>query len=198
MFNDKYGLTQAVLAGHKTMTRRLVAKKVIINSKVHTQLIHSGDNIDGLRVEYIFQASPYKIGEVVAITQSYRQIEKEIEKQGYPLDLKREYRICAGYTNKMFVRAENMPHHIKITDVHVERLQDISDEECLREGVYGKKLGYTPSGYKPNKTYYTFANVNYCFDSPREAFATLIDKISGKGTWDSSPLVWVYEFELVD
>lgn len=35
----------------------------------------------------------------------------------------------------MFVRADLMPHHIKITDVKVERLQDISDDDIMREGV---------------------------------------------------------------
>ena len=86
MFKDKYDLTQAVLAGQKTMTRRLVSKKVINNSKVYVQLIYAKDNIDDLRREYIKRTSPYKIGEVIAITQSYRQLEKEIEKQGLPLD----------------------------------------------------------------------------------------------------------------
>lgn len=198
MFKDKYGLTQAVLDGRKTMTRRLVPQKVINNSKVYAQLGQRGGNINDARIEYIVHQSPYKIGEVVAIAQSYRKIEKEIEKEGYPLDLKREKRICAGYTNKMFVRAEDMPHHIKITNIRVERLQDISDEDCLREGIYEKKLEYTPCGYNPNRTYYTFDGVDYCFNDARDAFAALIDKVSGKGTWQSNPLVWVYEFELVD
>lgn len=30
------------------------------------------------------------------------------------------------------------------------------------------------------------------------AYSALIDKISGKGTWDANPFVFVYEFELVD
>ena len=190
MFKDKYGLTQAVLAGQKTMTRRLVSKKVINNSKVYVQLIYAKDNIDDLRREYIKRTSPYKIGEVIAITQSYRQLEKEIEKQGLPLDIKREKRICAGYTNKMFVRAEDMPHHIKITNIRVESLQDISDEDCLRDGVY--VLEDTKDGTKA----YTCIGGSI-YSTPRKAFAALIDKVSGKGTWDSSPLVWVYEFERV-
>lgn len=36
------------------------------------------------------------------------------------------------------------------------------------------------------------------FDTPREAFASLIDRVSGKGTWDRNPFVFVYDFELVD
>lgn len=198
MFKDKYGLTQAVLDGRKTMTRRLVPQKVINNSKVYAQLGQRGGNINDARIEYIVPQSPYKIGEVVAIAQSYRKIEKEIEKEGYPLDLKREKRICAGYTNKMFVRAEDMPHHIKITNIRVEHLQDISDEDCLREGV--RLWEDADSEYKSNplgKLYEIVGRWNG-YKSPREAFAALIDKVSGKGTWESNPLVWVYNFELVD
>lgn len=40
--------------------------------------------------------------------------------------------------------------------------------------------------------------INKEFSTPREAFAALIGKVSGKGTWENNPLVWVYEFELVD
>lgn len=35
------------------------------------------------------------------------------------------------------------------------------------------------------------------FPSPRYAYASLIDKISGKGTWDSNPYVFAYDFELL-
>lgn len=198
MFKDKYGLTQAVLDGRKTMTRRLVPQKVINNSKVYAQLGQRGGNINDARIEYIVHQSPYQIGEVVAIAQSYRKIEKEIEKEGYPLDLKREKRICAGYTNKMFVRAEDMPHHIKITNIRVEHLQDISDEDCLREGV--RLWEDADSEYKSNPLgkLYEIAGRWDGYKSPREAFAALIDKVSGKGTWESNPLVWVYKFELVN
>ena len=96
----------------------------------------------------------------------------------------------------MFVKAELMHHHIKITDVKIERLQDISDEDCLYEGIF-----YCTPAYAPNtKSSFGFQfhkGVLYMFDTARDAFATLIDKVSGKGTWKSNPYVWVYDFELV-
>ena len=33
--------------------------------------------------------------------------------------------------------------------------------------------------------------------SPKESYAELIDKVSGKGTWESNPYVFVYDFNLV-
>lgn len=93
-----------------------------------------------------------------------------------------------------------MPHHIKITDVKVEHLQSISDDDILREGIYPQrffnKVEYVFSTKgKLNNTPVRWQKI---FPTPREAFAALIDKISGKGTWERNPWVVAYGFELVD
>lgn len=142
------------------------------------------------------------IGEVVAIAQSYKDA-------GYDAhDTFGECRSIGsypGWKNKMFVKAEYMPHHIRITKVKAERLQDISEDECLREGVEFSQEQYkydgTKSFFVQNITDIGSRwNKMFCkhFDTPREAFAALIDKVSGKGTWNINPFVWVYEFELID
>lgn len=80
-----------------------------------------------------------------------------------------------------------------ITDIKVERLQDISDEDCMKEGIeeHLKGIQY---GFPSNIGYIG----QYPFSNPREAFSALIDKVSGKGTWECNPFVWAYEFELID
>lgn len=199
MFNDRFGLTKAVLEGWKTMTRRIVSQNFLDKVKRY-QEEYFANTLDYISVkdaiinmigpERLF-CNSFKIGEIVAISQAY----KDIYNDAYHIGL---YGKTAGWTNKMYVAAYRMQHHIKITNIRVERLQDISDEDCLREGIYKKKLEYTPSGYNPNRMYYTFDGIGYCFNDARDAFAALIDKVSGKGTWESNPLVWVYEFELLD
>lgn len=192
MFNDKYGLTQAVLDGRKTMTRRVIHAENIPDDPEYGY----APNIDACCVfneDDVVAKSQYDLCEVVAIAQSY----ETLANSGYldkmmdgALSMKKEY-AGAGYKNKMFVKAELMPHHIKITDIRVERLRDISNEDCLREGIY---LSQEEFG-KPST--YAF-NDEYLYMNPRSAFMVLIDKVSGKGTWESNPMVWVYEFELVD
>lgn len=175
MFNDRYGLTKAVLKGRKTMTRRL-AKKVLIEDE-NMEFRWNGE----------FVAPRYKVGEVVAVAQSLRDM-------GYdPRDTKHKSGAIwgldhtPGWTNKMFVSASECIHQIRITNIRVERLQDISDEDCLNEGVF---LGQFHT--------YSYVGRPRCpFNTPRDAFASLIDKVSGKGTWRSNPWVFVYEFELV-
>lgn len=169
MFSNAFCLTQAVLAGTKTMTRRVLRDNVPLGNWDET-------------IKHL----PYKVGEVVAIAQSYNDIGKpQYDKFGKGV---------AWNSNKMFVKAELMPHHIRITDVKMGRLQDISDDEILREGVwqfyYNKDLFYVSKniGYAPE----------VAFPTAREAFWYLIDKVSGNGTWESNPWVAAYSFELVD
>lgn len=98
----------------------------------------------------------------------------------------------AGVNNKMFVSAKLMPHQIRITNIRIERLQDISDEDCLAEGILEWNAG------QKDIPFFTYKNAKKNdFDSPRDAYASLIDKISGKGTWEKNPLVFVFEFVLL-
>ena len=92
----------------------------------------------------------------------------------------------------MFVRADLMPHQIRITGVKVERLQDISDEDCIKEGIYMDEDPMNPQAF-----IYTYPNAPQWYFTPHEAYAALIDRISGKGTWKSNPYVFAYDFELV-
>lgn len=197
MFNDRYGLTQAVIDGRKTMTRRLIHREFFTltwDTRGNTLVYENacGDFIDIRDSKYC----PYKVGDVVAVAQSYQDAGFGFASfmYGYIASEKRmRVGSCdefAGWGNKMFVHAYIMPHQIRITDVRCERLQDISDSECLREGVqYIEELGVYYFERPDREGFY--------FDTPRAAFASLIDKVSGKGTWDSNPWIIVYEFELV-
>lgn len=213
MFNDKYGLTQAVLDGRKTMTRRIIKcprtfrGEWVAGFNIHRR--HSDKKIvdwpcmyDADEREFdMGEILPkYKLGEVVAIAQSYKDVDrfhrkgKNADYLEYLDSILPELKLYPGWGNKMFVKADLMPHHIKITGIKVERLQDISDEDCLKEGIIhvstflGQKIYHTPH---VNGSYLS-TNV------AQEAFAYLIDKVSGKGTWEENPFVWVYEFKLFD
>ena len=200
MFNDKYGLTQAVLEGRKTQTRRTFLK-----SCEETLL-------DGITPEYLISVkSRYKVGETIAIAQKYEDLIKNDEfyrlcgKNGMPLECIKYDR---GFSNKMFVRADLMPHHIRITKIRMERLQDISDDDCLKEGICRSDIKNTLWGVAPIRgegksgTTYEHSVLGYgpwhLFPSVKRAYASLIDRISGKGTWASNPYVFVYEFELIN
>lgn len=198
MFNDKYGLTQAVLDNRKTMTRRIVPKHILNEVEKYQDEYYNGaletisekDAILAIcTYEHRFKL-PYQVGEVVAIAQCYRDIEDEDYRRFLENCRARGIKNSAGARNKMFVKARYMPHHILITNVRIERLQEISNEDCLREGISKAFNGtYNFIFNKGNK------KTVMLYDSPKEAFMSLIDKVSGKGTWDSNPWVFVYEFK---
>ena len=201
-FNDRYGLTQAVIEGRKTMTRRLVSDRlweIWTNYDDFCNSVIGGIARDGTSVsrEYYHECDffkdkcRYKVGEVVAVAQCYyNAFSSRCDIPVYGADR------TPGWLNKMFVRADLMPHQIRITGIRCERLQDISDEDCMKEGVVD--VTYFKSGGRP---YELFALPGHeyeeTFNTPRQAFAALIDKVSGRGTWDRNPWVVVYEFELV-
>ena len=137
----------------------------------------------------------YKVGEVVAVAQSYRDCGgfSEFGKSRWEIIASSVGAANGGWNNKMFVRTSFMPHQIRITDVRVEKLQDISDEDCIKEGV--RKVINENGIYVQ---YYVGKGDNTCsFENPREAFAHLINKVSRKDVWKENPYVFVYDFELV-
>jgi hypothetical protein len=205
MFNDRYGLTQAVISGRKTVTRRVIKDAWWPIYKIEAEgmrgnIINVIANNGKLVIE---RKCPYKIGEIVAVAQSYRNILDELESNFFNKEhwehgaqKRAEYAgmiYTPGYSNKMYVRADMMLHQIQIRDLRIERLQDISDD-YFKEGITllaSADDGRIQWGYADEHLRY------YMFDSPREAFASLIDKVSGRGTWDRNPFVWRIEFELV-
>ena len=192
MFSDAFCLTKAVLDGTKTMTRRAVPQSLLDKYDAwYEDFIYKpiGEEKYLSVDEYVLKRTRYKVGEIVAIAQSYHTLNKS----GYtaPEWLDHVCESSAGYENKMFIRADLMPHHIKITDVKVERLQDISDEDIMCEGIY--RFGKSVYAFERKAEGYLSI-----FPTAREAFASLIDKISGNGTWERNPWVVAYGFELVD
>lgn len=202
MFNDRYGLTQAVIEGRKTNTRRIEGgTKFQEMARCADQIFYNEDTglIDFMYEGIdIFSHEPrYKVGEIVAVAQRYQDIfdySNCVNPYAWEDDDK-----PSGWTNKMLTKAELMPHQIRIIGIKCERLRDISDEDCLLEGVMEHPyIGYVVDGifYEGHKDY-EYNEPMIIFQTPREAFASLIDKVSGRGTWASNPWVVVYEFELV-
>lgn len=185
MFNDKYGLNQAVLEKIKTQTRRIIngVDKLLfydfcIDDKGKQYATFENDK--GIIVKDVYL--PYQVGEVVAIAQAYKDCKRFVCLQE-----------SAGWSNKMFVKAELMPHHIKITNVRVEKLQYISEEDCIAEGIEKGEFTNTFD------TFFFREGQNYITGRKAWiAYSKLIDKVGKKGTWESNPWVFVYEFELID
>ena len=98
MYNDKCGLTQAVLNGTKTHTRRA------ISGSSNFEFLSESYDENGKKLfwfkwgkSYISYKPKYQVGEIVAIAQPYSAITEN--------NINEEYKGTAGYNNKMFVSA---------------------------------------------------------------------------------------------
>lgn len=198
-FNKRYGLQDAVVKYKtKTMTRRIencldvlynaeerLGEQLVINEQkvVNEYLVLTKTN-----AHILYLKPRYKLGEQVAVAQAYNEIINELPDRikeyviGYYADSK-------AWNNKLYVRPDLMPHLIEITGIRVEHLQDISDEDCLKEGLVKGQLTY---GYR-------CSGGMEVYSTPRNAFAALIDcrGIGGPGTWKRNPWVVVYTFKLI-
>lgn len=186
MFNEPFGLQQATFDGTKTMTRRAVPDKTMKDALAY-QSHHIGD--EKAYEKYILDHAPYKVGEIVAIAQRYSQL---VANGHLTEDGNLSLVHSEGWGNKMYVKAELMQRHVKMTGIKVEGLAGISDEDCLKEGIQVLKGGFR------NQDAYTFKGDKVWWKTPYLAYKELIDRLNKRGYFESNPLVYAYTYELID
>lgn len=192
MFNDMCYLTHDVLMRLKNQTRRVIPEKILDKFEMARQTYMNCTSLcdDHINPPKLEDFSPYKVGDEIAIAQSYFDIYMQIPEHSRDKYLE-DVSCKAGWHNKMFVKAEHMPHRIRIIKVRAQHLQDISEEDCLAEGIrkifFGTKVRYA----------FNYEDKLKVFDDPRVAYGKLIDKVGKKGTWNSNPMVYAYDFELI-
>lgn len=220
MFKDKYGLTKAVLDRIKTQTRRIIKAKNLFDTDEIEDYTVFGNEVQIIAnngESLITIKSKYKVGEVVAVAQSYKSIDDFYkaafshnhsvhgmtisEFDGVSDDDVRKWNMIAVnyrgkkvWTNKLFVKPELMFHFLRITKVRMQRLQDISEEDCLKEGI--NKI-VPDDGIPRYRVMDRNGERTYSTDDYKDAYRFLINGTSGKGTWEKNPWVWVYDFELI-
>ena len=80
---------------------------------------------------------------------------------------------------------------LKVKSVRVERLQDISREDAIAEGIEYKRFENQGLGYKV----YGCGTESQMTAHPTVSFQSLWQSINGEQSWNDNPWVWVIEFE---
>lgn len=183
-------MVRAILEGRKTQTRRVVKSPFEIHAN---GFITKPDKHDRFNLVVL----PYKPGDILWVRETWQY--KNYGDYGYTPD---DF-IYKADPNETWVGpwrpAIHMPYeasriHLKIKNVRVERLQDITEEDAIAEGI---------------KEYMEFNGVvKYWIDdlslgvgdmprSAKKAFEIIWNSIYAKRGygWDINPWVWVIEFE---
>lgn len=195
----------------KVQTRRIITEQPLENESIKPfekglfGIYHKVGGIDNLKLtlkprynvgDILYLKEPYCIGvngcDTLPSLIYYKYNEKDMSfltRTGLINDIK--------WKNKLFMPASAARYFIKIIAVRAERLQNISNEDCIKEGI---RFGDTSSFYYNDQFH---SNGNYKgkikkFLTPIEAYRDLINSINDKDTWDNNPWVWVYDYELID
>jgi hypothetical protein len=216
----KTDMVKAILDGRKTQTRRIVKDRHIseLSCSVSTEYRYVGTP-GGVHVikrywrgEYVESyhiSCPYRIGYHLWVRETHRFLQGD----GNPNDFGIEYiadksihwyRDNAGEMNypidcktrpSIFLPRKYSRISLEITGIEIQRLNYITDEEAIAEGIEYKVM--------PECTYYRryVDNFDTAFDriTAVESFRSLWDSINKKRGfgWDKNPWVWVYSFKVI-
>lgn len=201
-------LFHKVVKGEKTQTRRMITPQPsgdfagMINYTKSKLLKQRFDFSCGKSID-----PKYMVGEIVYLKEPYILYQEDYQESklsqsgiqyAYKFGSNLSIEEITGksdskWSNKLFMPESAARYFVEITAVRVERLQDISEEDCLKEGI---------ESFTKDNQLYKFGLDGWDWSkmprTPREAYASLINKINGKGTWERNPFVWVYDFRLMD
>jgi hypothetical protein len=185
----KEELLHAIIEGRKTQTRRIVTPQPNDSIMLGNELIIG---FHGLRLnpryevgDNCYAAEPYAIANEGKCCYKYEPHNILFSTVAFE-NIK--------WKNKLFMPQKYARYFIEITAVRCERLQDISEADCIKEGI---RYNVATEEFGGILTHHIDATRFKWYSSAKYAYATLIDSINGKGTWASNPYVWVYEFKLL-
>lgn len=194
LFNTE--MVQAIMAGLKTQTRRLVKNQYGIHPRRNNIGWLGWDDGHGYRMK-----PPCEAGDILWVRETFDNVEA-----GHPWHYKADGDLRPkSWKGEHWMPSIHMPKEaarifLRVKDVRVERLQEMSEDDCMAEGIReftkdGKLFKYaTQSGDMPTIPWQDMPV------TPGRAFATLWDstiKPADLDTygWAANPWVWVIEFE---
>lgn len=185
LFNTE--MVRAILDGRKSCTRRIVKHdvKAILNSPYHKE----HPEVEDKQIISKLCMPPYQIGDILYVRETWcKGLERYIYRADYS-DTEKFYQggkeIEMKWHPSIHMPKEAARIWLKVTDVRVERLQEITTTQIEQEGVETEYLHVLNGEEKK----YAFQNLwNSTIKKPD------LDRYG----WNTNPWVWVIEFERCD
>lgn len=177
-------MVQALLDDSKTMTRRIVKGAAL-------QWLNEGFTPEYIADEGNSSICPYgKIGDVLWVRETWRSIEQDFGAPRYEYKATEKININEKWRPSIFMPKSACRIRLEITDIRVERLQDISEEDAKNEGAYRGILRDGPNTEKGQ--FHLEFNVHGYY---KTGFEFIWKVINGKESWNANPWVWVISFK---
>lgn len=182
-------MVEAILAGRKTQTRRLV------NERDTGFLEYAFKNKKNIG-DWILRNAKFNIGDIIWVRETFWFNERE-QKLHYKADYESSMMLFSGWKPSIHMPKQAARIFLKVLSVKIERLQDISEKNALSEGVEKFNHGY---GGSPQGVWFKDYLYGSGFDqeTAKKSFMSLWKSINGKDSWNANPFVWVYEFEKIE
>lgn len=181
LFNTE--MVKAILEGRKTVTRRIIKRDLLLCCDFDTDGTICGcQDKDGDWYE-IEDFAPYKIGDILYVRETWRYSKFHGDEQGYMYRASCDENWDGFWKPSLHMPKEAARIWLKVTNVRVERLQDITPKQAGEEGVIWET---------DNSGIYRRMRFKKLWDS------TIKKQDLDKYGWDANPYVWVIEFERIE
>jgi hypothetical protein len=205
-------MVKAILNDNKTQTRRILKNGLPIGAKWWQ--VYDGELlyriVDSKAVHTLCKCPYGKVGDILWVKETYQKVSTFPEPDCFGQYL---YKSMGDTPDKwlpsIFMPKKAVRLFLKITDITVERLQDISQEDILKEGVRvpvnndkilwklgeeNNAMSFMPKGsfYLENPTPHTEEDVMFAH------WAELWCSVNDLESWEENPYVWVITFERTD
>lgn len=184
LFNTE--MVRTILEGRKTVTRRLIKPQPEPFGKA---LAYK----DGIwTIKGLVRYAPYQVGDVLYVRETWSEVETcngrpflifKSDDNGKCADDNHKFK---GWKPSLHMPKSAARIFLKVTDVRVERLHDITVDGVKQEGI---SLDYPLVKMIESKHLKEFVSIWN---------GTIKKQESDKYGWSANPFVWVYEFERVE
>lgn len=181
-------MVQAILAGRKTQTRRVVKPQPDEDGLAKFIPSQRWEDTGGKAY-----TCPYgKVGDVLWVRETWKEAPEQAtwKKYSYKADYNSHLAQLGKWKPSIFMPKDASRIWLKITNVSVERLQDITNKDAMSEGIESIDHGVHWRNYVPSEI--------SCFIHPMHSFESLWTSINGEDSWNANPWVWVIEFERIE
>lgn len=199
---------EAILEDRKTQTRRIQGLKEINKNPDDWEIFFEGNGVifenKSLYKNIVCQPKVKK-GDILWVRETFKKtdfLHPSDDNYGYIYKASkngREWERTEQWAWKpsIFMPKEGCRLFLEVTNVRIERLNDISEDDAIAEGIKPIRNWHNEGRHNGWKDYSRSDELT-AHINPINSFRSLWESINGKDSWNQNPWVWVYDFKRVE